>query len=226
MKSMKRLMSLLMVGSFLALGLYSCDKEPDSDKLDYNYIVKTNHSDKVNYGELKTYYMGDKVYLISGKEEKEWIYGTDEEATAILDAIDTNMASRGYTKATTLSDDVDMTFAVVYFKDVSNLIYGNNWWNSWNGWYGGWYNGWGYYPYYNYYPVVYSYEVGSLEIDMIHHSAPAVPNKEDKDQKPVIWTSYATGLNSGSMKYDSKLVLGSINQSFIQSPYLKMSNGK
>lgn len=91
---------------------------------------------------------------------------------------------------------------------------GYNWWYGyWGNWTGAW-NGW-YYPY----PVVYSYSVGSLLVELVNLKAP-LPKSADA-KLPVLWTAYMTGLLSGSDKVNIELSTRAIEQAFVQSPYLK-----
>ncbi len=43
----------------------------------------------------------------------------------------------------------------------------------------------------------------------------------DKDTLAVVWSSYAHGMSSPSVKYDLERLKESVDQSFAQSPYLK-----
>ena len=98
-------------------------------------------------------------------------------------------------------------------------LYGGGWYNGWwgPGYWGPYWNDW-YYPY----PVTYSYNTGTLIMEMVN----LTDHPEDTSQKvklPVIWHSYATGLLFENSKYNMQLTLDAVNQAFDQSPYIKKS---
>jgi hypothetical protein len=89
--------------------------------------------------------------------------------------------------------------------------YYNSWYWGWYGSYGGWY-----YP--GYYPPTYSsVTTGGLLIQM------TIPKDSSIDGTiPVVWMSVMSGLlESASSGASSSRIKKSIDQAFIQSPYLK-----
>ena len=79
------------------------------------------------------------------------------------------------------------------------------WGSNWTGWY---------YPY----PVVYSYTTNALITDMVDLTA-----GEENGKLKIIWSCYIGGPASYSINYDVKRMQESIDQAFVQSPYLKPS---
>lgn len=210
---------LVSIGAFLSLA--SCDKNPNFDKMDDDYIVRTDYDKQFDFGSKVTYFLSDTVYVIDGSSKfkmDKWEYNTNKNAEAILDVINYQMKAVGY-EPTKDTAKADMTFFVTYFNDVQAYYNNyNNWWDYWSAW-GGWY--WGYYPAYpSYYAPVYTYQLGSIEIDIIDQKATPKMVKQGYNTKPIVWSTYATGLNSGSNAYDRTLVVNAINQAFAQSPYL------
>mgnify|MGYP001063438153 CR=1 FL=1 len=90
---MKRLIPILLA----VFAFAACEKDPDMDKLDNDYLVYTNYDKKANFKEFTTYYLPDKILVISDKEEPEYLEG--EAAQEILAAYKSNMDQRGYTMA-------------------------------------------------------------------------------------------------------------------------------
>ena len=72
---------------------------------------------------------------------------------------------------------------------------------------GGWY-----YPY----AVNYSYSTGSFISELLNLEAP----QGQSEKLPVLWTSYMSGLLSGSTSVNTKLAVQGVNQAFTQSTYL------
>ena len=62
---MKRLIPILLA----VFAFAACEKDPDMDKLDNDYLVYTNYDKKANFKEFTTYYLPDKILVISDKEE-------------------------------------------------------------------------------------------------------------------------------------------------------------
>ena len=82
---MKRLIPILLA----VFAFAACEKDPDMDKLDNDYLVYTNYDKKANFKEFTTYYLPDKILVISDKEEPEYLEG--EAAQEILAAYKSNM---------------------------------------------------------------------------------------------------------------------------------------
>lgn len=91
---MKKFIPLLL--AVFAVTLASCEKDPDMDKLDNNYLVYTNYDKKADFKTFETYYLPDSILVIGDKENAE--YWKDENAQEILSAYVVNMNSRGYTR--------------------------------------------------------------------------------------------------------------------------------
>ena len=68
------------------------------------------------------------------------------------------------------------------------------------------------------YPVTYSYDTGTLIMEMVDLRQPA--DKSNQNKLPVIWHAYASGLLYGNSHFNMQLTLNAVNQAFAQSPYL------
>lgn len=203
----------------LVLLLASCQKDPDTSKLDNDFLVFTNHDKSVDFKSFSTFYIPDSV-LVIGNEDKPR-YWTASEADDILSTMINSMEGRGYTR-TMDKDTADMGIQVSYVESThyfADYNGGPYWWYNYPGYWqpGFWGPGWGnwYYPY----PVVYSYSVGSMLIEIVDLKAHA--QKATNTKLSVVWTAYLTGLLSGSNKIDIQLAVRGIQQAFVQSPYLQ-----
>ena len=66
---MKKFIPLLL--AVFAVTLASCEKDPDMDKLDNNYLVYTNYDKKADFKTFETYYLPDSILVIGDKENAE-----------------------------------------------------------------------------------------------------------------------------------------------------------
>lgn len=61
---MKRLIPILLA----VFAFAACEKDPDMDKLDNDYLVYTNYDKKVDFKQFSTYYIPDSVLVIGDKK--------------------------------------------------------------------------------------------------------------------------------------------------------------
>ena len=66
------------------------------------------------------------------------------------------------------------------------------------------------------YAVTYTYSTGSFITELLNLEA----TQGEKEKLPVLWTSYMSGLLSGSTSVNTKLAIEGVNQSYTQSSYL------
>ena len=207
---MKKLIPLLLV----VLTFAACEKDPDTDKLDNKYLVYTNYDSKADFKAFQTYYMPDSILVIGDKKEDE--YWKDESAQEILQAYATNMNNRGFVRVddreeANLGLQVSYIKSTYYFNDYGRPEW---WWNYpgyWDAPYWGNWGGW-YYPY----AVTYTYSTGSFITELLNLEA----TQGEKEKLPVLWTSYMSGLLSGSTSVNTKLAVEGVNQAYAQSSYL------
>lgn len=219
MKTTKLLSCLLPL---VLLLFTACEKDPDTDDLSVDLVVRTDYMQDAEFVKKPKYFIGDTIYVIGSSKDKKtekWAYGTNEKAKEMLDLVKDRMDTYGY-EVQADTTGVDLRMQITYIEDMYYYLqlYYDYWWDYWENW-GGWY--WGYYPYYPY-PVFYTYKTGSLIIDMVDNKATPIEMSKGKKAKPVIWNTYASGLISGNKNFNQKLVLKAINEAFDQSPYLNI----
>ena len=90
---MKKLIPILLA----VFALVSCEKDPDMDKLDNEYLVFTSHDTSTKFNDFSTYYIPDSILIIGDKKDPE--YWKDENAQTIINAFKTKMNAAGYTAA-------------------------------------------------------------------------------------------------------------------------------
>lgn len=187
----------------------SCEKDPDTDKLDNDYLVYTSYDKGTDFKEINTFHIIDSILIISDQAKPN--YWRNNNSETIIKAYKSNLEAAGYTPVSE-SEDADVVLQLSY---ISNTYYFNNydsgpWWNSYPGYWnwGGW--GW-YYPF----SFIYSYSTGSIIGELVD----TTPSTVSADKLTVIWNSYICGLLNGSSLSLSR-TLNAINQAFTQSPYL------
>lgn len=211
---MKKLIPVLFAGALLAT---ACEKLPDTDKLDNNYLVYTNYDSSTDFKKFTTFYVPDSVLIIDNSSNKpKYLYGTPASDIIIANYIK-GLEDAGY-EYTPIKEDADLGLQISYVEDTYKFRYFNDypWWYGypwyWSfGYWGNW-GGW-YWPY----NITYSYTTGSLLGELVDLSEPSSTSKTLR----VIWTSYITGLLNGNGSLNTTYVQQSIEQAFAQSPYLK-----
>lgn len=196
---MKTKFGFLILGMGLVFTL-SCTKyPPSSERLLEDLAVVTQYDTKVDFNNYKTYSLASVVKKITDKDTTNM---TGSTAQAVLDQIDKNMQSRGFTKVLAAAKP-DLGIQVLYFQNTTVYTYYYNYW--------GWY-----YPYYPYYPTYYSsYTTGMANIEMID-----LKNIDAVTQRAYIrWNAFIRGiLNEGHTTAD---ITGRVDQAFIQTPQLQ-----
>ena len=108
---MKRelLFPLLLLGTLIM----SCQKDPDTDKLDSNYLVLTNYDTGTDFSSIDSYFVIDSILIID--DHTKPTYWKNENSQKIVNAYSDNLNSRGYTMAAT-SDDADVVLQLSYIN--------------------------------------------------------------------------------------------------------------
>ncbi|MFI5218223.1 MAG: DUF4136 domain-containing protein [Bacteroidia bacterium] len=204
---MKKILIVLTV----AATFVSCRNLPDFEDLTLKPIVVTNHDAEANFSNYQTYYLPPFIDKIADDANDSTV--SSSLAQPILDAIDNNMQSRGYTKVTD-KNLADIGIGVVTITVTTTEVYYPGYWWGYGGYYGGY---GGYYPYYPYYPYsyTYTYTTGSMVVELIDlKNIDLVNNRVD-----ILWTNFSNGV-LGQGVSSSVLAVDAVNQAFKQSPYI------
>ena len=207
---------LLMIG-----GCYPGGPEYTSD---YDLIATEYSPDYWSANSPLSYYMPDSLGWIVDREDLDNNDDLTRDYDAfILGEVAENMALYGYQRIAELDlenppDLYVFTQALAVKNTTISYVPGYPW-------YGGYYPGWGgYWPGYGgYYPgwggaaVASSYTTGTILIEMGDAKNPDEENKIIN----MVWTAGVDGLLRSSSASNQQFVSQSIEQAFIQSPYLK-----
>ncbi|MBO7302215.1 MAG: DUF4136 domain-containing protein [Bacteroidaceae bacterium] len=189
--------------------LAACQKDPDIERLDNDYIVYTNYDSGTDFQSINTFHIIDSI-LIIGNDEKA-TYWNNANSENIIATYSSELKAAGYTPVASIdSADVILQLSYVNTTYYFNIYSGGPWWNYYPGYWnwGGW--GW-YYPY----SFTYNYSTGSIIGELVNTNAPTI----EKDKLTVVWNSYICGLLNGNSLSLSRTT-NAIKQAFVQSPYL------
>lgn len=204
---MKNLL-LLFCGTLV---LSSCFKGPDTSSLSTDLVVATNRDLQVDFNTYTTYHVSDTIPRITDDPTDTIITGP--EALEIVNKIKANLDARGFQFVERdQSPDLAVIPAIVRITNVGTICSG--WWWGYPGYWppGYWRPGYGYY-----YPYcgVYSYETGSLNIDLLD-----LVNAPDNNSISATWTSVLFGSLNSNDDVNLDRALNAIDQAFEQSPYI------
>jgi len=205
---MKKLMILSAI-----LTMAACYKVPNTDQLSTHFIVLTNYDSAANFNSYKTFVLPPYVGLISDNSKDTIL--DPQYGDTILAQISANLKSRGYVQVPN-NHQADLGVSATALKEVTFVTgwYPGSWWGypGWGGcyWY---YCGW--YPWYPPYYPTYVYQTGSLIVEIVDLKNITKPG----DMLDVLWTNWNGGA-LGSTSTNLENALNSINQAFIQSPYI------
>jgi hypothetical protein len=204
-------MKKLICGISFLLLIVSCYKSPDST-LSSQFVVITNYDSAANFKNYKTFVLPPYVGLISSASKDSVL--DPQYGDSILATIASNLKARGYVQVAN-DQTADLGVGATALKEVTIVTgwYPGSWW-GYPGWGGCYWYYCGYYLWYPPYYGTYVYQTGSIIVelvDLIHQPAP--------HQLDVVWTNWNGGaLGSSASNLDN--ALNSINQAFIQSPYI------
>ena len=202
--------SKLILLSLTLLLLAACEQNPDTDKLDNDYLVYTNYDKESNFGSLNTFYTIDSILLIS--EQTIPTYWNNASSAKIIDQFRENMIDCGYVEVE-FPEEADIVLQLSYVSSTYyyyDYVNGNPWWNSYPGYWNWNSYGW-YYPFF----IPYSFSTGSIIGELVDMKSRLL----DTDKLTVVWNAYICGLLNGNSLSMSKTV-DAINQAFSQSGYL------
>jgi hypothetical protein len=176
-------------------------------------IVATDYDD--NYFNTKnptSYHLPDTLSAIGGGDPNV----SEGAEQLILNQIHDNLVNKyGWQRIDVIDEnnlpDVIVTASAIQVTtSVSGCI---PWWGGW-GWYP-WYPGWGWGGGWCYPTYLYSYDTGTIVMDMVD------PNEGGVESFGLVWHGGINGLLRSTSAGNENFVRTNIDQAFDQSPYLK-----
>ena len=193
---------------------WSCQTEPDSEKLIDQLVVSTNFDPEAEFSAYTTYALPtDTIGFISNNSADTIIVSPESTfPRAVLTAIRQNLDDRGYTRvARNQSPDVGVNVMVINdFNMFQEVVYPGGY-----GYPGSYYSGYYGYGSYYYYPYVntYAYNTGVLVIELVD-----LKNRTPDNKVKVVWDAYLGDVYSTVDRLAQ--TEEAIQQAFVQSPYL------
>ena len=205
---------IFLAGIFILviLLLSSCFKSPDTSSLSTDFVVATDRDLRVDFGTYATYHISDTIPKITDDPVDTLLVGP--EAIQIVDQIKANMDARGYVFVERSQDpDLAVIPAIVRITNIGTVCSG--WWWGYPGYWPPGYWGPPGYGYYYPYCGVYSFETGSLNIDILD-----LANTVQNNNINATWTAVMFGSLNSSDQVNLDRSLTAIDQAFEQSPYI------
>ena len=208
-------MKKILFFSALALMVAACHKEPYPQDGDMEYLVYTAPSKDVTFADFQTFDIADSVLVIGQSEKPQ--YSASDNALALIQQFRINMEKLGYIY-TPSNPDADLGMQLTYIVKTERFVHYYNdpyWWLDYpgywpSGYWGNW-TGW-YYPY----PVSYTYTTNALITDMVDLTG----EEKEGNKLEIVWSCYIGGPAGTSIANDVNRMKASIDQAFVQFPYL------
>ncbi len=203
-----RLLAVAALTAIASIAFVSCYPDHGLTTSDYD-AVATFYNKSMDFGTIQTVRLVDTVLHLVPEGSRDDISRDNDDL--ILNTIESNLTAAGYTVQRNLdTTNVDAVVLVSVTTSTYYVSYGGYYPCYW-GWY--YYGcGWYYPPYYG---GVYSYETGTLLMDMFDGNRPASPGPGTR-----IENYWAAALNGLIGNRSTSVLTKMINQAFAQSPYL------
>jgi len=193
---------------------WSCQTEPDSEKLIDQMVVSTNYDPEAEFSAYTTYAIPTDTIGFASNNSSDTIIVSPESnfPRHVIAAIRQNLDDRGYTRVAR-NEDPDIGVNVMVINDFNlfqEVVYPGSY-----GYPGSYYPGyWGYGSYYSYpYVNTYAYNTGVLVIELVD-----LKNRTPDNKVKVVWDAYLGDVYSTIDRLAQSEE--AIHQAFIQSPYL------
>lgn len=208
------------------MAFIACEKDPDLEKVQDDYMVYTQYNKGVAFSDFKTFYAPDSILRIGNEQNQTYL--TNTSAQTMIQAYVTNLENRGF-KRVAQKDSADFGVQLSY---IENTQYVMDWWGGdypwiaypyywspsyWGPSYGDWF-----YPY----PITYSFSTGTLMGELLELTPAGKQGTAGSTNITVMWSSLISGFIYGSGNMNVNKVVASIDQAFVQSPYLKTTQAK
>jgi hypothetical protein len=214
---MKKLKPTAIYSFLLAVIVFnSCKKLPPLENLSSNFVVQTKFDTATQFSAFKTFAIRDTI-AISTDNPKDSIW-YDNNARSIINEVSAQMKAAGYTQLTSeekSTADLGIQLIGIRNKIIYDVSPGYWWglpgyadpcyWGNCNGW-----------PYWYPYFYTYSIKTGTMIIEMADLKDAAAKRKYN-----IVWTGIGSGQIGDSKSFIVDQCIKSVDQAFLQSPYLK-----
>lgn len=207
---MKKILILSL--SILPL-VWSCRKEALKDELAATPAVLTLYDQSINFGNYASFHIPDSIGVVSDNSSVPTHQG-GSDAQQITSKIRGILTSRGYTSVSKNVAELGVNVTILHeLTDVYTSYNAGYWW-GYDGYWGGAYWGYATTPYYYGYYYDYTYESGSLMIEIVD-----LKNAASNNKLKIIWNAEIGDIYAANIDVASGLQY--VQEAFDQSQYLK-----
>jgi hypothetical protein len=240
MYKLKKISLLAIIGLALVLIIPSCYTYNDDTYLDELDLTLTYYDTNFNFQSYGTFAIRDSVGVVSNylsDNDLDDFYRPGGGSDKIKNEVRQQFLNLGYTE---VADDEDYDFGVnlvIALIDNTYVVGYPGWWYGYYDYYSWYWGGWyPYYPYYPWYYTTYSYQTGTLLMEMAdgesvraYRSWAADKTDEeienaDPDEVPDVmfrWQALINGVAGYDASYNNDRTERGIDEAFSQSPYLE-----
>ena len=95
--------------------LASCQKDPDTDKLDNHYLVYTNYDSGTDFAAIESFYVIDSILIIGNSEKPT--YWNNNNSQQIINAYSDKLEGCGYIQTET-AEEADVILQLSYIHHL------------------------------------------------------------------------------------------------------------
>jgi hypothetical protein len=213
MKQMKS--SLFSAVLLTTIFFTSCKKTPPLENLSGDFVVQTKYDTSVDFSSYKTFAIRDTIAIATDNPKDSVWY--DASAQSIITEVAANMTAAGYKQVPAAGKGADLGIQLTGIRNKIIYNVSPGYWWGFSGYgkpcYWGDCEGYSYwYPYW----YTYSIKTGTIITEMID-----LKNASIKRKLNIIWSGTGSGQIGDSKSFIVSECIKSVDQAFVQSPYLK-----
>lgn len=212
-KNNRALPGMVLLGLAIMAG---CQKTPPVENLSSDFVVQTKYDTSIDFRNYKTFAIRDTIAVSTGNPKDSVWY--DADAQSIISEVVSQMTAAGYKQvAAGGKGGADLGIQLMAIRNKTLVGVSPGYWWGFPGYGDPWY--WGNYPGWVYWsPYYYSYSIktGSIAIEMVD-----LKDAPGNQQLNIVWTAIGSGQIGNSQSFIVDQCIKSVDQAFLQSPYLK-----
>lgn len=204
---------ILIISLSLLPLAWGCRKEALKDELAATPAVLTLYDTNIDFGSYASFHIPDSIGVVSDDASQPKHQG-GSDAQQITSKIRGILTSRGYSHVGKNVAELGVNVTIIHqLTDVYSSYNAGYWW-GYDGYWGGAYWGYATSPYYYGYYYDYTYESGSLLIEMVD-----LKNAASNNKLKIIWNAEIGDIYAANIDVVSSLKY--VQEAFDQSAYLK-----
>ena len=203
-----------ILAAIIILMIAGCRKHPPFEDLSNDFVVLTKYDSAAEFGSYQTFAVRDTIGVITGDpDDSVWF---DNDAQSIIGEVIAEMVAAGYTQVP-ISASPDLGIQLIGLRNTTIYTVPPGYWWGYPGWgspcYWGYCGGWGYWYPYSYTVAV---STGTLIVEMAD-----LKNAVSNGKINILWNAVGSGEVGTSTSFIVSECIKTVNQAFLQSPYLR-----